>query len=149
MNDSVSLAVLCEPLWLKKVLTTGDTEVHRGTLDLVYLNLLRAPGERQQSYVARLLDRSRQTALVRRAHSGQTSRRDLAAFRHELCQQTHIFVIDRFDLLDAELAILLASEEFSATFAGATGASARTRTAWPAALGAIATATLRAAFAVA
>jgi hypothetical protein len=66
---------------------------------------------------------------VRRAYAGQASRSDLAAFRHELRQQTHIFVIDRFDLLDAELANLLAPEKLAAAFAGTTRASARTRTA--------------------
>jgi hypothetical protein len=50
------------------------------------LNLLRAPRERQQSDISRLLDRPRQTALVRRTHSGQASRSDLAAFRYELGQ---------------------------------------------------------------
>jgi hypothetical protein len=113
-------------------------------------DLLRAPRERQQSDIARLLDRPRETALVRRAHSGQASRSDLAAFRHELRQQTYILVIDRFDLLDAELANFLAPEEFTATFTGASGASAGTWSAWrTAALGAIATTTLRTTFAVA
>src|SRR5271169_468 len=104
--------------------------------------------KRQQRDIARLLDRSRQAALVRRAHSGQASRSDLAAFRHELRQQPHVLVIDRFDLLDAELANFLAPEKLASAFAGTTRASARTRTARTAALGAIATATLRTAFAV-
>ena len=102
------------------------------------MNLLRASGERQQSDVARLLDGPRQTALVRRAHAGQASRSDLAAFRHELRQQTHIFVIDRFDLLDAELANFFAPEKLAAAFARTTGASAGTRTARTAAIAATA-----------
>src|SRR5450631_267898 len=115
-----------------------------------FSNLLRSSGEGQQGDVARLLDGPRQTALVRRAHTGQAARSDLAALRHELRQQTHIFVIDRFDLFDAEFANLLAPEEFTATFAWTAGASARTRTAGrPAALGAIATTTFRTTFAAA
>src|SRR5208282_345665 len=113
------------------------------------LELLRASSEGQQGDVARLLDRSGQTALVRRAHSGQASRSDLAALRYELRQQTHIFVIHGFDLLDAELANLLAPEEFAATFAGTASASAGTWTAWPAAVGTIAASTLRTTLAVA
>jgi len=113
------------------------------------MNLLRASGERQQGYIARLLDGPRQTALMRRAHAGQASRSDLAAFRHELRQQTDIFVIDRFDLFDAKLAHFLAPEEFTATFAGATGASASTRTSWPAAVGTITARAFRTTIAVA
>src|ERR1700687_6322540 len=109
------------------------------TLILCLPKLLRASCERQQGDIARLLDGPRQTALVRRAHTGQASRSDLAAFRDELRQQTHIFVIDRFDLLDAELANLLAPEKLTPTFAGTAGASAGPRTAWrPTAPGTIA-----------
>ena len=110
------------------------------------LNLLCASGERQQGDVPRLLDCPRQTALVRRAHPGQPSRSDFAAFRHELRQQAHIFVIDGFDLLDAELANLLAPEKLAAAFAGTAGTSAGTRPARTAALGAIASTTLWTAF---
>lgn len=69
-----------------------------------------------------------------RANAGQASRRNLAAFGHELRQQTHIFVIDGFDFLDAELTNLFAPEKFAATFAGTAGASAGTWTAWTAAV---------------
>jgi hypothetical protein len=70
-----------------------------------------------------------------RAYSGQAPRRDLAAFRYELRQQTHIFVIDGFDLFDAELANLLAPEKLSAAaFARTARASAWTRAAWWAAV---------------
>jgi len=88
--------------------------------------LLRSSGEGQQGDVARLLDGPRQTALVRRAYAGQAARSDLAALGDELRQQTHIFVIDRFDFFDAELANLLAPKELAPTFAGTTGASAGT-----------------------
>src|SRR5208282_719225 len=112
------------------------------------LYLLRAARKRQQRDIARLLDGPRQTALVRCAHARQASRSYLPALRYELGQQTHIFVIDRFDLLDAELANLLAPEELAAAFTGTAGTSAGTRTTWrPAALGAVTTTTLRTAFA--
>src|SRR5271170_5492973 len=94
------------------------------------LYLLRASGERQQSDISRLLDRSREAALVWRADASQASRCDLAAFRHELRQQTHILVIDRFDFLDAELANLLAPEKLASAFTRAARASAGTWTAW-------------------
>jgi hypothetical protein len=90
-------------------------------------NLLRTPGKRQQRNIASLLDGPRQTALMRRAHAGQASRGDLATLGHELRQQTHVFVIDRFNLLDAELANFFAPEIFAATFAR----SARTATRGP------------------
>src|SRR6266853_407979 len=109
----------------------------------VYQELLRTSGKRQQGNIPRLLDRSRQTALVRHAHAGQASWRDLAAFRYELRQQTHIFVIDRLDLLDAELANFFAPEVLTAAFPRTARAPAGTRTAWPAALGAITATTLR------
>src|SRR3984893_7242791 len=112
-------------------------------------NLLRTSRKRQQCDIARLLDSPRQTALVRHTHAGQASRSDLAAFSHELRQEPHIFVVDRLDLLDAELAHLFAPEVLAAAFAGTTGASAGTRTARTAALGALPATTLRATFAAA
>ncbi len=70
---------------------------------------------------------------MRRAHAGQTPGNDLAAFGHEAGEQAHVLVVDAVDLLDAELANLLAAEEFPAAFAGtagtAAGTSARTRSA--------------------
>src|ERR1700691_2065737 len=101
---------------------------------MTILNLLHASGERQEGDVARLLDGPRQTALVRRAHAGQAPRSDFAALRDELRQQAHVFVIDRFDLLDAELANLFAAEKLAAAFAWTTGTSGGTRTAWSATL---------------
>ena len=49
---------------------------------------------------------------MRCAYTGQPARHDLAAFRNKLRQQAHIFVIDRIDLLGAELAHFLATEIF-------------------------------------
>jgi hypothetical protein len=62
--------------------------------------------------IPRLLDRTRQSALVRRAYTGQTARHNLPALGHKLLQQTNIPVRDRVNLLRAELAHLLAAEKF-------------------------------------
>ena len=58
-----------------------------------------------------------------RANAGQSPRHDLSAFGDKLREQTNVFVIDSFDLLDAELANLLAPEILAATatFASAAG----------------------------
>jgi len=88
--------------------------------------LVRPARERQQSDVAGLLDGRRQSALVRRADSGQTPGNDLAAFGDEAGEQAHVFVVNRLNLLDAELANFLAAEEFAATFAASAGTT-RTR----------------------
>jgi hypothetical protein len=69
-----------------------------------------------------LLDRARKPALVRGADASQTAGRDLATLGYELLQQAHVTVGNCLDLLDAELANLLATEELAA--AGATGARA-------------------------
>jgi hypothetical protein len=82
-----------------------------------------APGKRQQSNVSRLLDRGRQTPLVRGADSGEASRNDLATLGHELRQQPDVFVVDGFNFLHAEFADLLAAKIFTPTFAA-------TRAAW-------------------
>ncbi len=86
--------------------------------------------EWQQGDVARLLDRQTQPALVRRAHAGQTPRRDLAALGHKLGQQTHVFVIDGFNLLGAEFADFFAPKIFAATWAAFAAASAGARARW-------------------
>ena len=76
------------------------------------------PGSRTaQRDVARLLNGVGQAALMRGAHPSQAARHDLARFGHELPQQPHVLVIDAVDLLDAELANLLAAEEFPSAFA--------------------------------
>ena len=112
-------------------------------------NLLCASRERQQCDIPCLLDGSRQTALMRSADTRQAAWRNLSALRDELRQQPHIFVIDRFDLLDAELANFLAPEKLAPTFAWSTRTSAWTRTArWTAAIRAVTTTTLGTAVAV-
>src|ERR1700691_3461099 len=67
---------------------------------------------------------------MRRAYTGQAAGNDLATLRYELRQQTHILVVDTVDLLDAELANLLAAEKLPAAFARSAGTAAGT---WPAA----------------
>src|SRR5712691_8887679 len=86
------------------------------------------PCKRQKRDIARLLDRSGKAALVRRAHSSQAPRHDLAALGDELRQQTHVFVVDRLNLLHAKFADLLAAEIFAATFPATARAASRTRT---------------------
>jgi hypothetical protein len=76
--------------------------------------------EWQQGNVPGLLDRAREAALVRRAHSRQTPRYDLPAFGHKPLQQTNIAIRDCVNLLGAELAYLLAAEELAATAGTAT-----------------------------
>src|SRR6185312_8816904 len=87
--------------------------------------LLSARGERQQGDVAGLLDGRRDATLVRRADAGQAAGHDLALLRHELAEQAHVFVIDGINLLDAELADLLAAEELASAFTAATGTALR------------------------
>jgi hypothetical protein len=72
-------------------------------------------GKRQQGDIPGLLDGAGQTALVRGANAGKTPRHDLAALSHKPLQQPDIAVRNRVNLLGAELADLLAAEEFSAT----------------------------------
>src|SRR5512133_3026672 len=68
---------------------------------------------------------------MRRAHARQPARHDLAALGDELRQQAHIFIVDRFNLLGAELADLFATEEFPSAWA-ALAPAARAGTRWPA-----------------
>src|SRR6266542_159446 len=81
--------------------------------------LRRASGKRQQSDIARLLDRRTQTALVRCTHSRKPARRNLAAFRHKLRKQSHVFVIDRCNFFGAELAHFFAAEVLATAAGGA------------------------------
>src|SRR5579871_3548163 len=73
--------------------------------------------KRQQGDVARLLDCRCEPVLVRCAHAGQAARHDLAALRDKLAEHPVVLVVDVFDSLDAELADLLAPEEFASAFA--------------------------------
>jgi hypothetical protein len=88
-----------------------------------WLKIVLVPrGKRQQGDVPSLLDGAGQAALVRGANAGEPPGHDLAALGHKALQQPDIAVRDRVDLLGAELADLLAAEEFSAA-AGSTGGS--------------------------
>jgi hypothetical protein len=82
----------------------------------------------QQSNIARLLNRFRQTALVRGADPGKAPRHNLAALGHKPLQQTNIPIGDGVNLLGAEFADLLAAEEFAASAgsAGSTGTASGT-----------------------
>src|SRR5579864_9235046 len=90
--------------------------------------LCRPSGKWQQGNIARLLDRQRQTPLVRRAHACQAPGHDPPAFRHELRQQTDVLVVDGLDLFDAELANLLAPEILPSTRAALATAARPART---------------------
>ena len=89
-----------------------------------------APCKRQQSDIPRLLDRRAQPSLMRRAHTRQPARYDLSTLGDELREQAHVFVIDRFNLLGAELAHFLAAEVFAA--AGPTAFASPSRPRWTA-----------------
>src|ERR1700743_3147600 len=86
-------------------------------------------GVGQQSDGASLLDRLRELALEGSRGAGEAARNDLAAVRDELLQKANVAVGDRVDLLDGELADLLAAEELTpAGTTRAAGATARART---------------------
>jgi hypothetical protein len=61
---------------------------------------------------------------MRRADASQAPRDDFAAFRHELREQTHVFVIDGLNLLRAKLADFLATEVLAPCAASALSPSA-------------------------
>src|SRR5271156_4597241 len=97
---------------------TAKTRIPRfARNDKSFMDFLRcSSGKRQQCDVACLLDGRGQPVLMRRTHAGQPPGHDLAALRHELPEQTVIFVVDVGNLLGAELANLLAPEKLSPTF---------------------------------
>src|SRR5690348_9747484 len=84
---------------------------------------------RQQSDVASLLDRGRESPLVRRANPSQPPWDNLPALRHELSEQAYVLVVDCLDLLHAEFADLLAPEILASALARTTGTTARPRAA--------------------
>jgi hypothetical protein len=88
-------------------------------------NALVPRGKWQQSDVARLFDGAGQPPLVCGADTGQAAGNNLPPLRDELLQQPNIAVVDRVDLLHAELADLFAPEELAssgtARSTGATG----------------------------
>src|ERR1700736_759259 len=79
--------------------------------------LAACPCKRQQSNVARLLDRRRKTPLMRSAYAGQPARHDLAALSDELPEHAVVLVVDVLDLFHAELADFLAPEKLATSFA--------------------------------
>src|SRR5512146_1246766 len=85
----------------------------------VGIQTLPARRERQQRDIPGLLDGLGKTALVRRAHTRQASRNNLAALGNKLAEQANVFVVDVVDLLGAELAHFLAPENRAATFTAA------------------------------
>src|SRR5271156_2436751 len=87
-------------------------------------NLLVARCKGQQRDVASLLDGARQPTLMGGADAGKTARDNLAPLGHKLLQQAHIAIVDGIDLLDTELANLLAAKELTSAAARAAGASA-------------------------
>jgi hypothetical protein len=82
-------------------------------------------GKWQQGDIPGLLDGAGKTALVLGADAGQTARHNLAALGHKTLQQPNIAVGNGIDFLGAELANLLAAEEFAASAGSTGGASAR------------------------
>jgi len=99
---------------------------YEGVSELPFLLVLRC--ERQQGDIPGLLDRARQTPLVRRTHTGQAPGNNLAPLCNKLLQQPNIPVRDRVNLLRAKLANLLTAEKFAASAGAAAGASALART---------------------
>jgi hypothetical protein len=79
----------------------------------------------QQSDVASLLNGTRQPTLVSSADAGEAARDNLAPLGDKLLQQAHIAIVDSIDLLDTELANLLAAKELASAAARAAGASTR------------------------
>src|SRR5882762_5173934 len=73
--------------------------------------------KRQQSNVARLLDRRRKTPLMRSAYAGQPARHDLTALSDELPEHAVVLVVDVLDFFHAELADFLAPEKLASAFA--------------------------------
>src|SRR5579862_4454286 len=88
---------------------------------------LHAGAERQQGDVARLLDGRGKPPLVRGAHSAQTARHDLAAFRHKLREQAVVLIVNRINFLDAEFAHLLAAKILATAFTRPAGSASTTR----------------------
>jgi ABC-type molybdenum transport system ATPase subunit/photorepair protein PhrA len=78
-------------------------------------------GKGQQSDVASLLDGAGKATLVRGADTGEAARHNLATLGHKALQQADIAVRNRINLLSAELANLLATEELATSTGATTG----------------------------
>src|SRR6266404_4052807 len=85
-----------------------------------------AAGERQQCDIAGALDGDTEPALVTRADSCHTARKNLAAFLHELRKNVGAFVVDEIHLFDTELADFLFAKKLTLAAARAPGSAART-----------------------
>src|SRR6266705_1183593 len=80
-----------------------------------------AAGERQQCDIAGALDGDTEPALVTRADSCHTARKNLAAFLHELRKNVGTLVVDQIHLFDTELANFLFTEKLALAAARAAG----------------------------
>src|SRR5882724_5116466 len=85
-----------------------------------------AAGERQQCDIAGALDGDTEPALVTRADSCHTARKNLAAFLHELRKNVGALVVDEIHLFDTELANFLFTEKLALAAARAAGTAAWT-----------------------
>src|SRR6201999_1064458 len=81
--------------------------------------------KRQQCNVARLLDGTRQPTLMGGADAGEAPGHDLSPLGNKLLQQPYIAIVDGVDLLDTELANLLAAKELSSAAGSPARASSR------------------------
>jgi hypothetical protein len=79
--------------------------------------------KRQQSDISCLLDSPRQPPLMGGADAGEAPGYYFAPLGNKLLQQAYIAIVDGIDLLDTELANLLAAKELASAAAGAAGAS--------------------------
>src|SRR3954454_2067997 len=61
----------------------------------------------QQSHLTRVLDRTRELALLLGGHAGDPARADLAAVGHELAQHVGVLVVDVLDLRREQRVVLL------------------------------------------
>jgi hypothetical protein len=85
-----------------------------------------AAGEWQQCDIAGALDGDTEPALVTRADSCHTARKNLAAFLHELRKNVGALVVDEIHLFDTELADFLFAKKLTLAAARAAGSAART-----------------------
>jgi hypothetical protein len=85
-----------------------------------------AAGERQQCDIAGALDGDTEPALVTRADTCHTARKNLAAFLHELRKNVGTLVVDEIHLFDTELADFLFAKKLTLAATRAAGSAART-----------------------
>jgi hypothetical protein len=85
-----------------------------------------AAGERQQCDIAGALDGDTEPALMTRADTCHTARKNLAAFLHELRKNVGTLVVDEIHLFDTELADFLFAKKLTLAATRAAGSAART-----------------------